>query len=160
VYTEVGKGTTFKIYLPAMDAHSERLVTPSPDEPYAMVGGSETILVVEDDTRVRDLVARSLGTRGYQVMVAAGGEEAMALAGQTEEKIHILLTDVVMPRMNGRQLSEQLTKIHPEMRTLFTSGYTENIIAHHGVLDKGINFLSKPYTLEALARRVRGLLDD
>ncbi|HEX7597008.1 MAG TPA: PAS domain S-box protein, partial [Polyangia bacterium] len=159
VYTEVGKGTTFKIYLPAMDAHSERLITPSPDEPYAMVGGSETILVVEDDTRVRDLVARSLGTRGYRVMVAASGEEAMALAGQTEEKIHLLLTDVVMPRMNGRQLSEQLTKIHPEMRTLFTSGYTENIIAHHGVLDKGINFLSKPYALEALARRVRGLLD-
>jgi two-component system cell cycle sensor histidine kinase/response regulator CckA len=159
VYSEVGKGTTFKFYLPVVDASAERLITPSPDEPHAMVGGNETILVVEDDTRVRDLVARSLLSSGYHVLVAADGEEALAMAAQVEERIHLLLTDVVMPKMNGRELSEKLASIHPETRTLFTSGYTENIIAHHGVLDEGIKFLSKPYTLAALARRVRDLID-
>ena len=159
VYSELGKGTTFKFYLPVVDASSEPLITPSPDEPHALVGGNETILVVEDDTRVRDLVARSLLACGYHVLVAADGEEALTMAAQVEEKIHLLLTDVVMPKLNGRELSEKLAGIHPETRTLFTSGYTENIIAHHGVLDKGIKFLGKPYTLEALARRVRDLLD-
>ena len=159
VYSELGKGSTFKIYLPVVDMSSERLITPSPDVPNAMVGGNETILVVEDDARVRELVARSLATCGYHVLVAADGEEAWTLARQIEEKIHLLLTDVVMPRMNGRELSEKLARVHPETRTLFTSGYTENIIAHHGVLDQGIEFLSKPYTLDALASRVRNLLD-
>jgi len=93
------------------------------------------------------------------VLVASNGAEALALAKQRKTPIHLLLTDVVMPVMNGRELSEHMAKIHTETRMLFTSGYTENIIAHHGVLPDGIEFLSKPYTLDALAARVRGLLD-
>jgi PAS domain S-box-containing protein len=159
VYSELGRGTTFKIFLPVVNENAERLVTPSPDEPNALAGGRETILVVEDDERVRSLVARSLKTCGYTILVASHGEEALALARAAQDKIHLLLTDVVMPGINGRQLAERLAAIHPETRTLFTSGYTENIIVHHGVLDKGIHFLSKPYTLDALARRVRSVLD-
>jgi two-component system, cell cycle sensor histidine kinase and response regulator CckA len=159
VYSELGKGTTFKFYLPVVNAKSERLVTPSPDEPGTLAGGSETILVVEDDDRVRGLVARFLETSGYNVLVASHGEEALVLARTNQGKIHLLLTDVVMPGINGRQLAERLAEIHPETRTLFTSGYTENIIVHHGVLDKGIHFISKPYSLETLTRRVRSVLD-
>ena len=159
VYSELGKGTTFKIFLPVVNENAERLITPSPDEPGTLAGGGETILVVEDDERVRSLVARSLKTCGYNVLVASHGEEALTLARATLGRIHLLLTDVVMPGINGRQLSERLAEIHPEARTLFTSGYTEDIVVHHGVLEKGIHFLSKPYTLEALAKRVRSVLD-
>jgi two-component system, cell cycle sensor histidine kinase and response regulator CckA len=159
VYSEPGKGTTFKIFLPVVNEKPERLVTPSPDDPSALAGGGETVLVVEDDEHVRSLVARSLKTCGYKILVASHGEEALSLARATQDKIHLLLTDVVMPGINGRQLSERLATIHPETRTLFTSGYTENVILHHGILDKGIHFLSKPYSLDDMARRVRSVLD-
>jgi PAS domain S-box-containing protein len=157
VYSEVGKGTTFKIYLPAESGAPEAL-TPTPD-PRPVAGGSETILVVEDDDRVRNIVTRVLRDAGYRVLVASNGETALALAGTDGEPIHLLVTDVVMPGMNGRQLADRLAQSHPETRTLFTSGYTENIIAHHGVLDRGIEFMSKPYTLEVLTLRVREVLD-
>ncbi len=159
VYSELGKGTTFKIYLPVVDEASERLVTPSPDEPGTLAAGSETILVVEDDDRVRSLVERLLKSCGYTVLVASHGEEALTLARAAQGQLHLLLTDVVMPGINGRQLAERLAAIHPETRTLFTSGYTEDIVVHHGVLEKGIHFISKPYSLEVLARRVRSILD-
>jgi CheY-like chemotaxis protein len=155
----LGKGTTFKIFLPVVNESAERLVTPSPDDAGTLVGGTETILVVEDDQRVRSLVARSLAICGYTILVASHGEEALTMARGTQGQIHLLLTDVVMPGINGRQLAERLATIHPETRVLFTSGYTEDIVVHHGVLDKGINFISKPYTLESLARSVRGVLD-
>ncbi|HJX52036.1 MAG TPA: PAS domain S-box protein, partial [Polyangia bacterium] len=157
VYSEVGKGTTFKIYLPAESGAPEAL-TPTPD-PRPVTGGSETILVVEDDDRVRSIVTRVLRDAGYHVLVASSGEAALALAGTDGEPIHLLVTDVVMPGMNGRQLADRLAQSHPETRTLFSSGYTENIIAHHGVLERGIEFLSKPYTIDVLTRRVREVLD-
>jgi PAS domain S-box-containing protein len=157
VYSEVGKGTTFKIYLPA-EAGAPESLTPPLGTPM-LTGGSETILVVEDDERVRNIATRALRDAGYRVLSARNGEVALALASDEGQPIHLLVTDVVMPGMNGRQLSERLAQSHPETRTLFTSGYTENIIAHHGVLERGIEFLSKPYTLEALTRRVRELLD-
>ena len=157
VYSEVGKGTTFKIYLPAESGAPEMLTPPL--DPRPVTGGSETILVVEDDERVRTIVTRVLCEGGYRVLVAGNGDDALALAGADGQPIHLLVTDVVMPGMNGRQLADRLAQAHPEMRTLFTSGYTENIIAHHGVLERGIEFLSKPYTLEILTRRVREVLD-
>jgi CheY-like chemotaxis protein len=157
VYSEVGKGTTFKIYLPARSETPESLTPPL--DPRSVTGGSETILVVEDDERVRNIATQALLNTGYRVLAASDGEAALAIAGKGSEPIHLLLTDVVMPGMNGRQLAERLVQTHPETRILFTSGYTENIIAHHGVLDRGIEFLSKPYTLETLTRRVREILD-
>jgi len=159
VYSEPGKGTTFKIHLPVVSGPAERLVTPLSGNKPKPRAGTETILVAEDDDGVREMVARSLVEAGYEVLVASNGAEALALAKQRKTPIHLLLTDVVMPVMNGRELSEHMAKIHTETRMLFTSGYTENIIAHHGVLPDGIEFLSKPYTLDALAARVRGLLD-
>jgi two-component system cell cycle sensor histidine kinase/response regulator CckA len=157
VYSEVGKGTTFKIYLPAESGAPESLTPPL--DPRPVIGGSETILVVEDDERVRTIVTRVLREAGYRVLVASNGDDALTVAGTDGQPIHLLVTDVVMPGMNGRQLAERLAQAHPETRTLFTSGYTDNIIAHHGVLDRGIEFLSKPYTLEILTRRVREVLD-
>lgn len=115
--------------------------------------------MVEDDERVRNIATQALRNAGYHVLVAGNGEAALAIAGESSEPIQLLVTDVVMPGLNGRQLAERLVQAHPETRTLFTSGYTENIIAHHGVLDRGIEFLSKPYTLQALTRRVREILD-
>jgi signal transduction histidine kinase len=159
VYSEPGKGTTFKIYLPVVSGPAEPLSTSLSSDKPGLYTGTETILVAEDDDRVRDLVARSLVEAGYEVLVASNGAEALALASERKTPIHLLVTDVVMPVMNGRELAERMAEIHKETRTLFTSGYTENIIAHHRVLPDGIEFLSKPYTLGALAARVRGLLD-
>ena len=115
--------------------------------------------MVEDDERVRNVATKVLRNAGYRVLSASNGEAALDLASHDREPIHLLVTDVVMPGMNGRQLAEHLAEGHPETRTLFTSGYTDNIIAHHGVLERGIEFLSKPYALEALTRRVREMLD-
>jgi CheY-like chemotaxis protein len=157
VYSEVGKGTTFKIYLPAESGAPESL-TPTLG-PRPVTGGSETVLVVEDDERVRNIATKVLRNAGYRVLSASNGEDALGLASDDGQPIHLLLTDVVMPGMNGRQLAERLAQLHPETITLFTSGYTDNIIAHHGVLERGIEFLSKPYALEALTRRVREMLD-
>ena len=159
VYSELGKGTTFKIYLPVIAGPSERLATRLPVGGASLPRGTETILVAEDDDRVRDMVARSLAEAGYEVLVASNGAEALAMATERKTPIHLLLTDVVMPVMNGRELSERLAGIHQETRILFTSGYTGNIIAHHGVLEQGTEFLSKPYTLDVLAARVRRVLD-
>jgi PAS domain S-box-containing protein len=157
VYSEVGKGTTFKIYLPAESGAPESLTPTLGSRP--VTGGNETILVVEDDERVRNIATQVLRDAGYRVLSASNGEAALAVASNDGEPIHLLLTDVVMPGMNGRQLTEHLARSHPETRTLFTSGYTDSIIAHHGVLERGIEFLSKPYTLEVLTRRVREVLD-
>ena len=159
VTSEPGKGSTFKIFLPVVSGPAERLKTPVPSAKPRLRSGSETILVAEDDDRVREMVARSLAEAGYEVLVASHGGEALAMATERKTPIHLLVTDVVMPVMNGRELSERMAEIHPEARTLFTSGYTENIIARHGVLEEGTEFLCKPYTLDALAEHVRGALD-
>jgi PAS domain S-box-containing protein len=159
LYSEPGKGATFKLYLPVLSGAANHVETPGPSPIAHFPAGTETILVVEDDDRVRELVAGHLVAGGYDVLVASNGREALALASARAKVIHLMVTDVVMPLMNGRELSERMAEIHKETQTLFTSGYTENIIAHHGVLPDGIEFLSKPYTLDVLAGRVRGLLD-
>ena len=155
VYTEVGVGTTFKIYLPRVDQ--------SPDAPQALpiavtAAGHETVVFVEDDLAVKHLGERVLVRNGYKVFAFANGALALAAVRAMEEPFDLLVTDVVMPGMNGRALSEEVRKVYPKVKVLFTSGYTQNVIAHHGVLESGIEFLAKPYSPEVLARRVREVL--
>jgi PAS domain S-box-containing protein len=159
VQSELGKGTTFRIYLPAVSGPAESLATPVSSEEPGRYSGTETILVAEDEGRVRELVVRSLSASGYDVLVASDGGQALALARTRKEPIDLLVTDLIMPMMNGRELSERLAEIHKETRTLFISGYAENIIAQHGVIDEGLDFLSKPFTLDDLTKRVRKILD-
>jgi PAS domain S-box-containing protein len=155
--SEPGRGTTFKVYLPRVDAPIEA-TAPGPART-ASVGGDETILVVEDQEPVRRLTRKVLETRGYAVLAAADGPEALRVAEHHPGTIHILVTDVVMPGMSGREVGRQLAAERPEMRVLYLSGYADDSIVHHGVLEPGLAFLQKPFTPETLARRVREVLD-
>jgi PAS domain S-box-containing protein len=169
VYSELGQGTAFKIYLPkagmpkaGMPGASEGARAPSAlpaADAAPSVRGSETLLLVEDEAEVRELVQNILLAQGYRVLVAQDGVEALQVARAHEGPIHLLVTDVVMPRMSGKALADQLRSSHPEMQVLYTSGYTDNAIVHYGVLAAGVHFLSKPFDLETLARKVRNLLD-
>jgi len=155
VYSEVGVGTTFKIYLPRVNQDADApQALPSAVTP----AGHETIVFVEDDLAVKHLGERVLVRNGYKVFAFAHGAEALAAVRAMEAPFDLLVTDVVMPGMNGRALSEEVRKVYPKVKVLFTSGYTQNVIAHHGVLEAGIEFLAKPYSPEVLARRVREVL--
>jgi two-component system, cell cycle sensor histidine kinase and response regulator CckA len=157
VYSEPGRGTTFKIYLPRVDQSAELV---RGDNRQAKVQrGTETILLVEDDEQLRRLSSSVLAHCGYNVLVASSPEEGLAICKATSHDIRLLVTDVVMPRMNGRQLAEQVQQIRPAMRVLYISGYTNDAIVHYGVLDPGLWFLPKPYTLSALIAKVREVLD-
>ena len=157
VYSEVGIGTTIKIYLPRIE---EEAVKPEKEDRLTdLPGGTETILLVEDEESVRDLCVRILERLGYRVLQARNGTEAIAEARGYGDRIDLLLTDVVMPGMNGAELATQLVLQHPEMKVLFTSGYTDDAIVRHGVLDEGVSFIGKPYTPSSLARKVREVLD-
>jgi two-component system cell cycle sensor histidine kinase/response regulator CckA len=157
VESETGKGALFKIYLP-------RIEQPVPTRCESSQGpltvrGCETILLVEDAEPLRKLARMFLSDNGYQVLTAADGSEAQQIAAQNPGPIHLLLTDVVMPGINGRVLAERLAPRHPAMKVLYMSGYTDSFIAGHGVLEEGIHLLHKPFTEEALLRKVRELLD-
>jgi CheY-like chemotaxis protein len=158
VYSEVGIGTTIKIYLPRVEG--EAASPAHEDRPTVIPCGTETVLVVEDEATVRTLCVRILERLGYKVPQARNGAEAIAVARGYAERIDLLLTDVVMPGMNGADLATQLVLHHPEMKVLFTSGYTDDAIVRHGVLDEGVSFIGKPYTPLALARKVREVLDE
>jgi two-component system, cell cycle sensor histidine kinase and response regulator CckA len=157
VHSEVGWGSSFKVFLTRLwDA------SPVAGHPAAVVpvgGGRETILVVEDDADVRALAVRFLTGLGYTVLATANGEEALELARGRGEPIDAVVTDVVLPGLNGRQTAERLVQLHPECRALYTSGYPDDVIMHRGVLDDGIAFVAKPYTQQALGTKVRELLD-
>jgi signal transduction histidine kinase/ActR/RegA family two-component response regulator len=156
IYSEPGEGTTVKVYLPRSLAQE---TLPSRPAPRMTMTGRETVLLVDDDDIVRATVGEMLEELGYTVVDAAGGEEALALL-QRGDTIDLLFTDVVMPGpLNGRKLADAAKKIDPDLRVLFTSGYTENAIVHHGQLDPGVELLSKPYTREELGAKLRRVLD-
>src|SRR5437867_729355 len=154
VYSEPGHGTSFKIYLPRVDEPVARAVA-APE----VVGGSETVLVVEDVAAVRAVAREMLERHGYTVLEAPDGETALRLAGKHQGVIRLLLTDVVMPDVSGRQLADQLLELRPDMKVLFMSGYTDDAIVRHGVLKEGIAYLQKPFTPDTMARKVRAVLD-
>jgi PAS domain S-box-containing protein len=158
VYSEEGKGATFKVYLPRVqeDTESEGPEAGPPEPPR---GGSEAILLVEDDNVVRSLAAESLRLSGYAVFESCNGVEALETFKTHRDSIKLVVTDVVMPEMSGRGLAMKIAELSPQIRVLYISGYTDDAIVHHGVLDPDTAFLQKPFTPEALARKVRDLLD-
>ncbi|HEV2752175.1 MAG TPA: ATP-binding protein [Gemmatimonadales bacterium] len=157
VYSEPGQGTTFKIYLPRIEAEVE--TAPPAQTPTASLRGGETLLVVEDHPDVRRLTKKVLEARGYTVLVAAEGSEALRLAAQHAGPIDLLVTDVVMPGMSGREAALLLTAQRPDLKVLYLSGYADETIVRHGVLEPGLAFLQKPFAPDVLARKVRDVLD-
>jgi PAS domain S-box-containing protein len=156
VYSEPGRGTTFKIYLPRTD----RVATaPGVTGPAGNLRGTETILLVEDEDQVRAVACAILRRHGYEVLEASNGGEAFLISQDFPKTIHLLLTDVVMPRMSGRKLAQQLGPARSGMKVLYASGYTDDAIVRHGVLEAGVAFMQKPFTPEGLLRRVRDVLD-
>nr|MDQ3820698.1 ATP-binding protein [Acidobacteriota bacterium] len=158
VYSEPEHGTTFKVYLPVVEEEGET-VEPGIAAP-EITQGTETILLVEDEEAVRVLLQDILEAEGYTVMVANSGGEALQVCAQHEGQIHLLMTDVVMPLMSGRQLVERLTERCAHVKVLYMSGYTDDAIVRHGVLEPGVAFLQKPFTPDAVLRKVREVLSD
>ena len=158
VYSELGLGTTFKVYLPRHKANDENLPEPEGAEPVPT--GHETILLVEDEPMILEMTTAMLELQGYTVLPANSAGQAIGLAREHAGKIHLLMTDVVMPEMNGRDLARNLLPIYPHLKRLFMSGYTANVIAHHGVLDEGVHFLQKPFTMQDLSIKIREALGD
>jgi len=160
VYSEAGKGTTFKIYLPRVNAQGESVAASLPAQlPVAEQQGGETILLVEDESKLRQLTRQYLENQGYTVVEAASGAHAIQLSVTLQGPIHLLLTDVIMPGMNGRELAHQISEQRPNVKVIYMSGYTENAIGHNGTLDAGIILLQKPFTLPTLKAKVREVLD-
>jgi CheY-like chemotaxis protein len=158
VYSEPGRGSTFKVYLPRVD--DARL----PESAETVLSGhlppgTETILLVEDQDAVRELAREILESCGYTILEAPHGPRALVLSEEYKGRIHLLVTDTVMPEMDGVELAERLEDARPEMKRLFMSGYTENSVVHQVASTAGRPFLPKPFTLEALARKVRDVLD-
>jgi PAS domain S-box-containing protein len=155
VYSEVGKGTTFKVYIPRFVGEDEKVAAAPSPSPH----GTETILLAEDERSLRVTTQLHLEDLGYKVLAAGNGEGALALAKDWKGEIHLLLTDVIMPGKSGRELAERLHAVRPGVKCLYMSGYTANVIAHHGVLEDGVSFISKPCARNVLARKVRDVLD-
>jgi CheY-like chemotaxis protein len=157
VYSEPGQGATFQVSLPVAEvdqtaAQQPALVTES-------LGGSERVLLVEDDEQVRGMTQSLLERRGYQVLVAEDGGEALKLLDRGNGPIDLLITDVIMPGMNGRELYDTIRRIDPHIKVLYMSGYSDNVLTDRGVMEQGINFLQKPFTVQALTEQVRRVLD-
>ena len=156
VYSELGVGSTFKLYLPRTD---EATALAEPSETQMPTRGTETILLVEDEEMVRCLTRRILESKGYTVLEAEHGEDALQMVRGVTRPIHLLISDVVMPELGGRQLADRLLIEHPEMKVLYLSGYTDDAVIRHGILQEKVNFLQKPFLSLALARKVREVLD-
>jgi CheY-like chemotaxis protein len=158
VYSEVGCGTTLKLYFPSAGGEAQ-LRTPAAPRATAP-SGSETILVVEDNPSVRNLTCANLARRGYKVLQAGSGTEAMQVVAAHTGRISLLLTDVIMPAMGGRQLADQLTAREPQLKVVYMSGYTDDAVIRHGVLESSAGFLHKPFSSNALLRKVRDAIDE
>lgn len=156
LYSEPGKGTTFKIYLPVSE---DSVVEKTAPEPVETLRGFETVLLVEDNEQVRNMTANILNRRGYHVLQAENGKEALELLKTHAPTIHLLLTDVVMPEMNGKDLYIKAAEIQPDMRVLFMSGYTDDVIAHRGILEEGVDLIQKPFSVSGLTTKIREVLD-
>jgi signal transduction histidine kinase len=156
VYSEPGKGTSFKIYFPRVyESLEEAAKRPATD---VLPRGSETILVVEDEAMIREIISLTLADHGFSVLLAQDGEEAFRICSGHKGPIHLLLSDVILPKMSGREAAHQLISQRPDMRVLYMSGYTANAIVHHGVLEPGLAFLQKPFSPAALLAKVREIL--
>ena len=158
VYSEPGRGTTFKIYLPRHTCEIAETRTAGAVE--FPQGRGETVLLVEDEPSMLNMGRGMLERLGYTVLTADGPGEAIRLAGEHVHEIHLLMTDVIMPEMNGRQLAERLLAGRPGLKCLYMSGYTADVIAHHGVLEEGVQFIQKPFSMKELAAKVRGMMND
>ncbi len=158
IYSEKNKGTTFKIYLPASKKTVKEPESKSTTK--VLSEGSETILIVDDNTFICRLIVETLKPLGYNCLQAVSGKDAINVVREFRGEIHLLLTDVVMPGMSGRELAEIMQRERPEIKVIFMSGYTENIIAHHGVLEQGINYIAKPITPFAITQKIRSVLHD
>ncbi|MBL8847732.1 MAG: CHASE3 domain-containing protein [Hyphomicrobium zavarzinii] len=157
VYSEIGQGTTIKIYLPRYYAgEAERATEETSGE--RQIGGTETILLVEDDARVLELTAAGLRELGYTVLEARNASEALVQIGNGKS-VDLLLTDIVMPEMNGRKLADRALELRPDLKVMFMTGFTKNAVVHNGVLDAGVHFLAKPFTLEELSKKIREALE-
>ena len=156
VTSELGRGTTFKLYIPVVD---EAVRTPTPASRSGLPGGTETVLIVEDEDGVRSVARQALQAHGYNVLEAADGVAALDLCRDHDGEIDLILSDVVMPRMGGRELTESIGDLYPDMKVLFTSGHTDDAVVRHGVREAGSDFLQKPFTITALLKKVRNTLD-
>jgi len=158
VYSEPGQGTTFKIYLPLYKDEPTEIITDSDNE--VLYGQGETVLIVEDEKELLVMLKTMLEGIGYKIIKAAAPSEAIRQAETHPGRIHLLVTDVIMPEMNGRDLAKRLVTLYTDLKVLFMSGYTANVIAHQGVLDEGVQFIQKPFSLKDLSIKVRGMLDE
>ena len=156
-YSEPGMGTTIKVYLPVLLDHSHK--EPDEETPSKTAPGSGTILLVEDDYEVRNLASAILEKKGYTVISAESGKIALETIRKNQASPDLLLTDVVMPKMNGRQLYEEMIKEYPDIKTIFMSGYTKDVIAHHGIMDPGFHFIQKPFSINALAKKIQRVME-
>ncbi len=159
VYSEPGKGTTFKIYLPKENGFQEAEAFEK-KELVTSAGQGETILVVEDDSTILELIEKLLESLKYKVLAVSKPKDALKQAGDFLDNIDLLITDIVLPDMNGRELADELTRQYADLKVLYMSGYTENVIVHRGVLDEGINYIAKPFTINNFAEKVRLVLDN
>ncbi len=157
VYSEPGQGSTFKIYLPRVEK-ADATAASKADRPASLPRGAETVLLVEDEAALRSMVRGVLESHGYKVLEARSGEDALVVCEQHKGPIHLLLTDVIMPEMSGPRLADHLAPFHRDVKVLYISGYTDEGIIHHGILDSGTNFLQKPFTPETLIRKVREVI--
>jgi CheY-like chemotaxis protein len=155
--SEPGRGTTFGIYFPGLPSTSAAQATSS--SVGRLARGNETILLVEDEDAVRSMIRIVLGNAGYTVIDASNGTEALRIANEESKQIHLLITDVVMPEMSGRDLVERLARQRPGLKVLYLSGYTDDAVVRHGVLQSEVAFLQKPFTMAALTNKVRQMLD-
>jgi CheY-like chemotaxis protein len=156
-YSEPGEGTCFKLYIPRHNA--EGAVTGRGQEPIEIRSGREIVLLVEDESSLLEICTAMLEQLGYHVLAVNGPVKAIRLAEEYNSPIDLLMTDVIMPDMNGQELQRRLNLLHPEMKCLFMSGYTANVIVHQGILEEGLHFLNKPFSIQDLATKLRSILD-